>query len=145
MRSKLPVMWRSDTRAWLPRQCFTELVHEVLYLKEKKLALRYLLIMDIAPAHSPDLENDLTDFINIKFLPPNTAPLLQPMDKQVITTFKKLDTKFLFQPYFKVASDTELTFRDFWRNHFNISHCISHIIDRAWDQVSYRAMNSVWR
>ena len=153
MKSKLPVMWRSNTKAWLTRQYCTEWVHEVFaptvkaYLEEKKLPLCCLLIMDNAPAHPPGLEDDLTDefeFIKIKFLPPNTTPLLQPMDQQVIANFKKLYTKFLFQRCFEVTSDTQLTLRDFWRHHFNIYHCIT-IVDKAWNQVSYRTMNSAWR
>ena len=97
--------------------------------------------------HPPGLEDDLIeefDFIKIKFLPPNATPLIQPMDQQVIANFKQLYTKFLFQQCFEVTSDTQLTLRDFWKNHFNIYHCIT-IIDKAWDQVSYRSMNSAWR
>ena len=111
------------------------------------MPLRCLLVMDNAPAHPPGLEDDLTDefdFIKIKFLPPNTTPLIQPMDQRVIANFKQLYIKFLFQRCFEVTNDTELTLQMFWRNHFNIYHCIT-IIDKAWDQVSYRTMNSAWR
>ena len=103
--------------------------------------------MDIAPAHPPGLEDDLMkefDFIKIKFLPPNTTLLLQPMDQQVIANFKKLYTKYLFKRCFEVTNDTELTLRNFWKYHFNIVHCIN-IIDKAWDAVTYRTMNSAWR
>ena len=152
IKGRLPVIWRSNTKAWLTRQICTEWVHEVFgpavkkYLEEKKLPLRCCL-MDNAPAHPPGLEEDLTeefDFIKIKFLPANTTPLLQPMDQQVIANFKKLYTKFLFQRCFDVTSNTQLTLRDFWKNHFNIYHCIT-LIDKAWNQVSYRTMNSAWR
>ena len=103
--------------------------------------------MDNAPAHPPGLEDNLTDefdFIKIKFLPPNTTPLIQPMDQRVIANFKQLYTKFLFQRCFEVTNNTELTLRTFWKNHFKIYHCIT-IIDKAWDQVSYSTMNSTWR
>ncbi|XP_068232090.1 tigger transposable element-derived protein 1-like [Palaemon carinicauda] len=101
MKSKLPVMWRSNTKAWLTRQYFTEWVHEVFApavkrnLEEKKLLLCYLLVMDNAPALHPGLEDDLTDefdFIKIKFLPPNTTPLLQPMNQQIITNLRNCIT-----------------------------------------------------
>ena len=127
-------------------------MHEVFgpavqkYLEEKKLPLRCCLLMDNAPAHPPGLGEDLTkefDFMKIKFLPTNITPLLQPMDQQVIANFKKLYTKFLFQRCFEVTSDTQLTLRDFWKNHFNIYHCIT-LIDKAWNQVSYKTMNSAW-
>ena len=152
IKGRLPIIWRSNKKAWLTSQICTEWVHEVFgpavkkYLEEKKLPLRCCLLMDNAPAHPPGLE-DLTeefDFIKIKFLPANTTPLLQPMDQQVIANFKKLYTKFLFQRCFEVTSETQLTLRDFWKNHFNIYHSIT-LIDKAWNQVSYRTMNSAWR
>ena len=153
IKGRLPIIWRSNKKAWLTRQICTEWVHEVFgpavkkYLEEKKLPLRCCLLMDNAPAHPPGLEEDLTeefDFIKIKFLPANTTPLLQPMDQQVIANFKKLYTKFLFQRCVEVTSETQLTLRDFWKNHFNIYHSIT-LIDKAWNQVSYRTMNSAWR
>jgi hypothetical protein len=84
------------------------------------------------------------EFITVKFLPPNSTPLIQPMDQQVISNFKKLYTKALFQRYFEVTSDTELTLRVFWKDHFHIIHSIT-LIDKAWQEVSYRTMNSAWR
>jgi hypothetical protein len=65
------------------------------------------------------------------------------MDQQVISNIKKLYTKALFQRCFEVTSDTELTLREFWKYHFTI-HCIS-LIDKAWQEVSYRTVNSAWR
>ena len=90
IKSRLLVMWRSNTTSWVTRQFFSEWMHEVFaprvkeYLTEKKLPMKCLLIMDNAPAHPPGLEDELTDefsFIKVKFLPPNTTPLLQPMDQ----------------------------------------------------------------
>ena len=62
------------------------------YLLDNNLLLQVLLLMDNAPAHPPGLEEDLLEefkFIKIMFLPPNTTPVLQPMDQQVIANFKK--------------------------------------------------------
>ncbi|KAF6384947.1 hypothetical protein mRhiFer1_008808 [Rhinolophus ferrumequinum] len=109
--------------------------------------MKGLLVMDNAPAHPPGLEDELMDefsFINVKFLLPNTTPLIQPMVQQVISNFKKLYTKALFQRCFEVTSDTELTLREFWKNHFNILHCL-HLIDKAWRDVSHRTMKSAWK
>ena len=55
--------------------------------------------MDNTPAHPPGFEDNLPEefeFIKVKFLPPNTTPILQPMDQQVILNFKNLYTKALF-------------------------------------------------
>nr|XP_053637313.1 myoneurin-like [Cherax quadricarinatus] len=84
------------------------------YLEEKNLPLKALLIMDNAPARHPSLQDYVLpefDFTTVKFLPPNTTPLIQPMDQEVIGNFKKLYTKSLFQRCFEVTSDTELTLR----------------------------------
>jgi len=115
-------MWRANSKAWVTRQCFIEWIHEVYaasvkkYLQENNLPLKCLLVMDNAPAHPPGLAEELmeeSDFITVKFLSPNTTPLIQPMDQQVISNFKKLYTKTLFQRCFEITSDTELTLRDF--------------------------------
>lgn len=153
IKSKLPVMWRANNKAWLTRQFFIEWIKNVFapsvkeYLEKNDLPLQCLLVMDNAPAHPPDLEDELVeefDFIKVKFLPANTTPLIQPMDQQVISNFKKLYTKALFERCFEVTNETELTLRDFWRNHFNIFHCIG-MIHKAWLQVTNRTLNSAWR
>ena len=65
MKSKLPVMWRSNPKAWLTRQYFTDWIVEVFapsvkkYLQKENLPLKCLLVMDNAPAHPPCLEDDL--------------------------------------------------------------------------------------
>ncbi|KAK1333769.1 hypothetical protein QTO34_006156 [Cnephaeus nilssonii] len=41
-------------------------------------------------------------FFTVRFLPPNTTPLIQPMDQQVISNVKKLYTKTLFQRCFEI-------------------------------------------
>ena len=102
IKSELPVMWKSNTRAWVTRPLFMDWMHNVFaptvrnYLEEKGLPIKCLLILDNGPAHPPsllveELQGDL-EFIKVKFLPPNTSPLLQPMDQQVIASFKKLYT-----------------------------------------------------
>ncbi|XP_034962830.1 tigger transposable element-derived protein 1-like isoform X3 [Zootoca vivipara] len=153
IRSKLHVMWRANSKAWVTRQFFIEWVHEVFgpsvrkYLRDKNLPMKCLLVVDNAPAHPPSLEGELVEefsFIDVKFLPPDTTPLLQPMDQQVISNFKKLYTRALFQRCFEVTSDTELTLREFWKNHFSILHGL-HLIDKAWRDVSQRTLKSAWK
>ncbi|XP_069936056.1 tigger transposable element-derived protein 1-like [Cherax quadricarinatus] len=103
--------------------------------------------MDNAPAHPPNLLDLLSrdfSFIKVKFLPPNTTPLLQPMDQQVISNFKKLYTKAVFEKCFEVTTDTQLMLREFWRNHFSIYSSIS-LIGKAWEGVTSRTLNSTWR
>ncbi|XP_033009888.1 tigger transposable element-derived protein 1-like [Lacerta agilis] len=153
IKSKLHVMWRANSKAWVTRQFFIEWVHEVFgpsvkkYLQEKNLPMKCLLLMDYAPGHPPGLEDELLEefaFISVRFLPPNTTSLIQPMDQQIISNFKKLYTKAMFQKCFEVTSDTELTLREFWKNHFNILHCL-HMIDKAWKDVSQRTLQAAWK
>jgi hypothetical protein len=69
------------------------------YLENNDLPLKALLLLDNAPGHPKDLEDNLlTDFpwLRVQFLPPNTTSLIQPMDQEVIAGFKKLYTRVLF-------------------------------------------------
>ena len=152
-KTQLPVMWRSNSKTWLTREYFSKWFNVMFgpnvqsYLEEKNLPLKALLIMDNAPAHPSGLQDYVLlelDFITIKFLPPNTTPVIQPMDQQVISNFKKLYTKALFQRCFEVTSDTELTLKEFWKYHFTIIHFIT-LIDKVWQEVSYRTMDSARR
>ena len=72
--------------AWVYETCGPQVKE---YLKETQLPLKCLLVMDSANAHPQDLDDDLPggfDFINVKFLPSYTTPLLQLMDQQVISS-----------------------------------------------------------
>ena len=46
-------------------------------------------------------------FIQGKFLKPNTAPIIQPIDRQVIPNVKKMYAKGQFQKCFEIANDTK--------------------------------------
>ena len=76
--------------------------------------------------------------------PPNTTPLLQPMDQQVISNFKKLYTKALFIRCFNITKETSLTPKEFWKSHFNVLHCV-RLIGKAWQDVTTQTLNSAWR
>ena len=95
-------MWRFNSKAWVTHILFVKWINKVFgpalkkYLLEKNLPLKALPVMDNAPAHPPGFEDNVleeSEFIKVKFPPPNTTPILQPM----ISNFKKLYTKALFQ------------------------------------------------
>ena len=116
------------------------------YLKEKLLPLRCLLVMDNATAHPHGLDDDLPDgfyFIKVKFLPTNMTPFLQPVDQQVISSFKELNTRALFCKCFEVTSDTQLKRREFRKDHFTTMNSLT-LIDNAWTQVTCRILNSAF-
>ena len=104
-------------------------------------------MLDNAPAHSPNFENDLVDefnFIYVKYLQLNSTPPIQPIDQQIIANFKTIYTKALFRKCFQVTTDTQFTLKELWKNHFNIRNCVNVIDNNARSQVSYRNINSAW-
>ncbi|XP_035204883.1 tigger transposable element-derived protein 1-like [Stegodyphus dumicola] len=109
--------------------------------------MQALLFLDNAPTHPPNLEDDLLEefkFIKVPYLPPNTTPILQPMDQQVISNYKKLYTKHIFSRCLEVTENTNLTIREFWKYHFNIVICL-RIIDQACLGVTTRNLTSAWK
>ncbi|XP_037114879.1 tigger transposable element-derived protein 1-like [Syngnathus acus] len=153
VKAELPVMWRANPKIRVTRLFFTEWVTQVFapavktYLEENALPLKCLLVLDKAPAHPPSLEEDLDieyNFIKVQSLPSNTTLLLQPMGQEVATHFRKLYTKALFSRCFQVTKGTDLALTNFWRDHFNIFHCI-HIIDEVWREISHRTLQSAWK
>ncbi|XP_035228349.1 tigger transposable element-derived protein 1-like [Stegodyphus dumicola] len=120
IKRKLPVMWRSNQRAWVTQVLFKEWLFEVCapnikdYLDTNNLPLKALLLLDNAPGHLED--NLLIDFpwLTVQFLPPNTTSLIQPMDQEVIAGFKKLYTRALFRRYFEVCQfSSKITLKSF--------------------------------
>ncbi|XP_067138182.1 tigger transposable element-derived protein 1-like [Centruroides vittatus] len=105
VKSNLPVYWKSNQKAWVTQVVFKEWILETFapavkkYLLDKELLLKALLILDNVPGHPKDLEEILEErcpFIKVQYLPANTTAILQPMDQQAITNFKKLYTRALF-------------------------------------------------
>uniref|UniRef100_A0A3P8PYC6 HTH CENPB-type domain-containing protein n=1 Tax=Astatotilapia calliptera TaxID=8154 RepID=A0A3P8PYC6_ASTCA len=142
---------RSNPKAWVTRQFFVEWVNLVFgpavkkFLEENELPMKCPLIID--NAHPSGLEDDILEefsFIKVLFLPPNTTPLLQPMDQQVTSNLKRPYTKHMFKRCSDITESTQLSLREFWKNHFDIAACLK-LISLAWREVSRRMLNSAWR
>ncbi|GFR30498.1 tigger transposable element-derived protein 1 [Trichonephila clavata] len=155
IKSKLPVHWKSNQKAWVTQVIFNEWILETFapavkkFLLEKELPLKALLILDNAPSHPKDLEEILQEnypFIKVQYLPPNTTSILQPMDQQVIANFKKLYTRALFNKVFEECEfgGDNMTIRMFWKEKFDILLAI-RLIQKAWEEVSQRTLISVWK
>ena len=118
------------------------------YLDTNDLPLKALLLLDIAPGHPKDLEDNLlTDFpwLTVQFLPPNTTSLIQPRDQEVIAGFKKLYTRALFRRCFEACQfSSTMTLKTFWKEKFDILEAI-RIIQKAWSEVTQRQLISAWR
>ncbi|XP_051924896.1 tigger transposable element-derived protein 1-like [Hippocampus zosterae] len=154
LKAQLPVMWRAHAGIRVTRALFGEWLREVFapgvrtYLRENALPPRCLLVVDKAAAHPPGLEEQLDGaegrFIRLQFLPSRAARLLRPLGRQLVSHFKKLYTRALFSTCLQVTEATDLTLSRFWRDHFNIFHCI-HMVDRAWREVPRPALRSAWK
>ena len=148
-RHTLPVYFRANKKAWMTQvffedwfsNCFIPQVQE--YCSERGIPFKILLVLDNAPGHPTHLA-DVHPDVKIVFLPPNTTPLIQPMDQGSIATFKANYLKNTFaQAIAATNADPELSLRDFWKN-YNLLHAIKNIAT-AWDNVTKKCMNGVWK
>ncbi|GFT45538.1 tigger transposable element-derived protein 1-like protein [Trichonephila clavipes] len=147
-------MWRSNQRAWVTQDLFKEWLFKVCapsikdYLDTNDLPLKALLLLDNAPGHPKDLkDNLLTDFpwLTVQFLPPNTTSLIQPMNQEVITAFKKSYTRAQFCRCFEACQfSSTMTLKKFWKEKLDILEAI-RIIQKAWSEVTQRRLISTWR
>ncbi|XP_006004800.1 tigger transposable element-derived protein 4-like [Latimeria chalumnae] len=82
--SKLPVINRNSAKAWMTSSLFQEWLKN--WERELNLQNRHVcLLIDNCLAHSINVN---LSHIVLKFLPPNTTSVMQPMDMGVIKTFK---------------------------------------------------------
>ena len=90
----------ANKKAWMTSQIFTELLAAWdLYLT--KVNRKILLLVDNCTAHPhvSTLKN-----IQLELLPPNTTPLIQPMDQGIIKNLKTLYRKELVHTWKKTFS-----------------------------------------
>ena len=59
-----------------------------LSLKNTGEDVHVILTIDNAGCHPPDL-NNLLEYVEVRYLPPNTTAAIQPIDQGVIYTFKR--------------------------------------------------------
>jgi hypothetical protein len=89
----LPIMYRSNSKAWMLATLFQEWLQDFdrrVYQKHK--GQRVLLLLDNCSSHKPD---GLTlQCVDVHFLPPNTTSKIQPMDAGIIVAFKRHYRRF---------------------------------------------------
>ena len=80
----LPCGYKSQKKSWMDGQLFAEwlMALDKKFLKDDR---NILMLVDNCPAH-PDVPN--LHAITLRFLPPNTTSVLQPMDQGVIRSIK---------------------------------------------------------
>ena len=149
VKGQLPVLWRSNKKAWVTSAITHDYVFSYLlpFITENNrkhnLDNKALLLVDNAPGHPPTMV-DWSDILTVCFLPPNTTSILQPMDQGVIANFKAYYTRITMQQLIEQTDgEGKPTLREFWKA-YNIKKAIVNIKD-AWEEVKTQAMNGVWR
>lgn len=90
----------SYVEAWVIMKFFVEWINLVFgpsvkkHLQENHLPMQASLVLDNAPAHPPNFEE--FKFIKVLYLPPNTTPILQPIDRQVISNLRSCTPSTFF-------------------------------------------------
>lgn len=146
-KSKLGVIWRSNKKGWMTAHLFEDWLNNFFsksvtkFNSEQNISNKALLIIDNAPSHKL---TDIPDNIKIVFLPPNTTPVLQPMDQGVIANFKAYYLRRVFKNLINyVDGPNQSTITEFWKQ-FNIMNAVDNI-KKSWDEVQETAMNGVWK
>jgi len=95
LKSRLPVIWISNRKAWVMQLILSEwyckhFCHSVLqFCNQNNLPQKAPLLLDNAPGHPPNLEDVKSELkVKIVFFSPNTTSLFQPMDQGIIAAFK---------------------------------------------------------
>lgn len=145
-KASLPIIWRSNKKGWMTATLFNDWINNHFsiavkkFSQEKNITNKALLIIDNAPSH---IVVNTPENVKIVFLPPNTTPLLQPMDMGVIANFKAYYLRRVFKCLIESLDGPEkLTIKEFWKA-FNILDAIKNI-SLSWDEVKEPALNKVW-
>ena len=169
--SKLDVYWCWNKAAWVDGKISLEWLdksfwHETRdFCKKKNLAHKVLLTMDNAPGHTAVLEGRHPE-IEVIFLPKNTTSVIQPLDQEVIASFKK---KYYTRTYRQLREDTgttlaqvlrreggaqnldiieeekltEKTIKEWWKS-YNIKNAVDNCV-AVWRDVSQEQIVRAWR
>lgn len=142
---QLPVHWMANTKAWVTTALFTEwftncfLPEVELYMKQKALDFKVLLILDNAPGHLHLEHNN----VKILFLPPNTTSIIQPLDQGIIATFKKYYIKSTYRNILDKIKNETSTLSDIWKN-FTILDCLNYVAS-AITELRPHTLNACWK
>lgn len=149
-KTSLPVVWRSNRKAWVTREIFQEWYSNSFcpsvksYCDRNGLEPKVILLLDNAPGHPTSLDTPRDLKVYVKFLPPNTTSILQPMDQGAIANFKAYYHRRTFsQLVHETDGEGRQSMREWWKS-YNIMKSI-HNIEEAWKEVKMSCMNGVWR
>lgn len=145
--NSLPVYYTHQKKAWMNSLIFetwfkNEFIPKVTkFLQEKKVPIKAVLLLDNAPSHPPVEKLDEEE-IKANYFPPNTTPILQPMDQGIIENlkrnYKKRFLKFLLS-LINNGTDPVTSIKT-----VNIKHVITWLND-SWMEVSESTIFKCWK
>ncbi|XP_062821287.1 tigger transposable element-derived protein 1-like [Anolis carolinensis] len=145
-KNVLPVHWMHHPKACITKilmrdwfhQCFIPEVK--VYLAEKGIDFNVLLLMDNAGGHAVDITHD---GVQVEFLPPSTASLIQPMDQGIIRAFKALYTRNSLQSLVEAMDmDEDFSLKESWHD-YTIASCLKNI-QKAITEMKTETLNACW-
>ncbi|XP_039592580.1 tigger transposable element-derived protein 1-like [Polypterus senegalus] len=146
-KNLLPVYWMHNPKAWITKRLTSDWFHQCfipevkIYLAEKGLEFKVLLLLDNAGGHPLDLSYQ---GVKIEFLPPNTTSLIQPMDQGVIRAFKALYTKNSLQHMVEAMdTDDDFSLKEYWRKYV-ITSCMVNV-QKALNDMKKGTVNACWK
>lgn len=144
----LPVFWQHNQNVWVTAILFMEWFHQCFipevkkYLEEEGLEFKVLLIIDNAPGH-PEFVCYENENVEVVFLPPNTATLLQPLDQGIIWCVKATYTRLVFDHIqSSVDGNHNRDVMQCWKD-FTIADAIT-CIKAAMDELTPDTVNTCW-
>lgn len=142
-----PVHYRASRNAWQNTVLFKEWFFNIFIpevkenLRVKQLPQKAVLMLDNATCHGDQeiLKSDDGNF-TVFFFPPNTTPLLQPMDQHVIKSLKQRYKKRLLA---NVAADcTDGLINNLKK--LNLKDVVFMIVD-SWNEVPKSVIMNSWK
>lgn len=142
----IPVEYHATNKAWMTSALFVKWFHKSFvkqvktFQKDNNMSGKALLLIDNARSHSTE-DQLISDDGNIvaMFLPPNTTPLIQPMDQNAIRLIKMFYRKSLLV---HVLSFEETDISSTLKN-MNLRDAV-FLLASSWDKVSPDAIQSCW-
>jgi len=147
LKSRLPVVWTLNRKAWVMQQIFSEwyakhFCHSVLqFFNQNNLPQKAPLLLDNAPGHPPNLEDIQSSRLRYFFLTPTTTSLLQPMDQEVIAAFWVYCLHQSFEEVIGQMDTSGVSLKEYWKD-YNILKATDNI-KMAREEVIVSCMKGV--
>ncbi|XP_037373978.1 tigger transposable element-derived protein 1 [Talpa occidentalis] len=148
-KPNLPVIWRSNRKAWATKSIFHEWFTYFFcpaiekYCAQNHLTNKALLILDSAPCHPVNL-SDLSDNVRVEYFHNGTADSVQPMAQGVTSVFKAHYLRRTFEHILEATDEEDpAVISEFWRN-YSIIDAVDNIAT-AWEALKPATINSAWK